>query len=174
MLRYILGLCAAHICEEKCILAKGLTNVSHRLSQVLVAHDAASPLTQSDNTRRRREAAAFIEETTGVCVPAGADNAFRAALRDGVLLCRLINSIWPQAIEQVHSNPAQHCASSQQQCHAVAHLAADTCKAWPLCTSRSVQSGMAARVWLRPKSVHARCGMPGIMLTVSWSSDVLS
>ena len=50
---------------------------------------------------RRRVAADWVEELTGVALPTASDHAFRAALRDGVLLCRLLNTLRPGYISRV-------------------------------------------------------------------------
>lgn len=50
---------------------------------------------------RRRVAADWVEELTGVALPTASDHAFRAALRDGVLLCRVLNTLRPGYISRV-------------------------------------------------------------------------
>lgn len=41
---------------------------------------------------RRRAAAEWVEALTGSALPYSSDHAFRAALQDGVLLCRAVNA----------------------------------------------------------------------------------
>lgn len=50
---------------------------------------------------RRRAAAEWIEQQTGSHLPTSSDHALRGALRDGVLLCRLMNKIEPNIIPKV-------------------------------------------------------------------------
>jgi kinesin family protein C2/C3 len=50
---------------------------------------------------RRRVAADWVEELTGEALPTASDHAFRAALRDGVLLCRVLNTLRPGYISRV-------------------------------------------------------------------------
>ena len=57
--------------------------------------------TQAHNTARRRAAAEWIEDLTGIALPTSSDHAFRGALRDGILLCKVLNIIRPGVIPQV-------------------------------------------------------------------------
>lgn len=50
---------------------------------------------------KRRVAAEWIESLTGVPLPYSSDNAFRAALKDGVLLCKTLNSVFPGMIPKI-------------------------------------------------------------------------
>lgn len=54
-----------------------------------------------DAAARRRAAAEWVEAVAGTSLPYSSDHAFRAALRDGVLLCRLINSMHEGTVPQV-------------------------------------------------------------------------
>ncbi|KAL0030034.1 hypothetical protein WJX79_002301 [Trebouxia sp. C0005] len=56
---------------------------------------------QVQNTARRRAAAEWIEELTGIALPTSSDHAFRGALRDGILLCKVLNILRPGIIPQV-------------------------------------------------------------------------
>ena len=56
---------------------------------------------QAHNTARRRAAAEWIENLTGIALPTSSDHAFRGALRDGILLCKVLNTIRPGIIPQV-------------------------------------------------------------------------
>ena len=56
---------------------------------------------QVQNTARRRAAAEWIEELTGIALPTSSDHAFRGALRDGILLCKVLNILRPGIISQV-------------------------------------------------------------------------
>lgn len=50
---------------------------------------------------RRAAAAEWIRAQTGIEVPADTDFVFRQALRDGIALCRLLNSLRPGAVSKV-------------------------------------------------------------------------
>lgn len=50
---------------------------------------------------RRRTVAIWIENVTGVPIPTSSDFSFRSALKDGVLLCRLMNRLVPYSIPKV-------------------------------------------------------------------------
>jgi hypothetical protein len=50
---------------------------------------------------KRKAASEFLRSSTGVALPYATDQAFRAALKDGVLLCRLANALWPGIVAQV-------------------------------------------------------------------------
>jgi len=50
---------------------------------------------------RRRSVATWIENLTGVPLPTASDFSFRSALKDGVLLCRLMNKLSPYSIAKV-------------------------------------------------------------------------
>ena len=56
---------------------------------------------QVQNTAGRRAAAEWIEELTGIALPTSSDHAFRGALRDGILLCKVLNILRPGIIPQV-------------------------------------------------------------------------
>lgn len=56
---------------------------------------------QCANLARRRTVSSWIEAVTGVPIPTSSDYSFRSALRDGVLLCRLINHLKPDSVPQV-------------------------------------------------------------------------
>ena len=55
----------------------------------------------SQSQKRRRSAAEWIESMTGTDVGSGSDSVFRAQLRNGVLLCQLMNKIRPGCITHV-------------------------------------------------------------------------
>jgi hypothetical protein len=50
---------------------------------------------------KRKTASEFIQATTGVFVQFSSDQLFRGALKDGVLLCRMANTVWHGGIAQV-------------------------------------------------------------------------
>eukprot|EP00803_Ostreobium_quekettii_P005920 evm.model.scf_900.3 EVM.evm.TU.scf_900.3 scf_900:41853-48914(+) len=50
---------------------------------------------------RRRSVAAWIEKMTGVPLPTANDYSFRSSLKDGVLLCRVMNKLSPYSIAKV-------------------------------------------------------------------------
>lgn len=56
---------------------------------------------QCANLARRRTVAAWVESLTGVPVPTSCDHSFRAALKDGVLLCKLMNRLKPYSVKKV-------------------------------------------------------------------------
>lgn len=51
--------------------------------------------------KRRRAAADWIEDLTGIAVSATSDKHFRECLKDGTLLCQVLNIIRPGCITQV-------------------------------------------------------------------------
>ena len=53
--------------------------------------------------KRRHAAAQWVEDLTGVAMPADSDKHFRDALKDGTLLCQVLNIIRPGCITQVRS-----------------------------------------------------------------------
>lgn len=50
---------------------------------------------------QRRTAALWIAEVCDCTVPYDTPRAFRAALRDGVLLCQVLNTVMPGALPKV-------------------------------------------------------------------------
>ena len=48
---------------------------------------------------KRREAANWLEAQTGASIPADYDCDFRAALADGVLLCKIVNVLCPDSVK---------------------------------------------------------------------------
>lgn len=52
---------------------------------------------------RRRAAAEWVESLTGVALPTSSDTALRGALRDGVLLCKILNILRPGIFPKVTS-----------------------------------------------------------------------
>jgi hypothetical protein len=50
---------------------------------------------------KRKAASGFIKAVTGQAIPFATDQSFRAALKDGVLLCKLANAVWPGTVKQV-------------------------------------------------------------------------
>lgn len=56
--------------------------------------------------KRRQSAADWIETLTDHVLPATSDRLFRAELRDGVVLCELMNAIRPGCITQARVNDA--------------------------------------------------------------------
>lgn len=50
---------------------------------------------------KRKAASQFVKECTGIAPPYATDQLFRAALKDGVLLCKVVNSVWPNAVQEV-------------------------------------------------------------------------
>ncbi len=83
---------------------------AHRVPSPTLMAGPGSPLRASLNpsearaikaAARRRAAAEFLAAQTGIRLPAESDLAFRAALRDGVALCRLLNALRPGAVGKV-------------------------------------------------------------------------
>lgn len=54
-----------------------------------------------ESNTKRREAAEWIKQLSGIDVPYSSDNYFRAALKDGVILCRILNSVVPGFVPKV-------------------------------------------------------------------------
>lgn len=50
---------------------------------------------------KRKAASQFIRDCTGVSPPYATDQGFRTALKDGVLLCKVVNTVWPDAVKQI-------------------------------------------------------------------------
>lgn len=57
-----------------------------------------------ESLARRRSVATWIEKMTGIPVPTSCDFSFRSALKDGVLLCRLMNRLSPFSVPKVVDN----------------------------------------------------------------------
>lgn len=71
-----------------------------------VRSSMASPTSvtkQAEQAMRRHTIAQWIFEMTSQNVPCRTDQEFRACLRDGVLLCKVLNTIKPGTITQVCS-----------------------------------------------------------------------
>ncbi len=58
---------------------------------------------------KRKAASEFIKAATGVLVPFSTDQAFRGYLKDGILLCRMANTVWPGAVGQVRQSLQDSC-----------------------------------------------------------------
>jgi hypothetical protein len=56
---------------------------------------------QADTAARRRAAAEWVAGLTGDRLPVDTDLSFRRHLRDGVLLCKLINAVKPGTVTRV-------------------------------------------------------------------------
>eukprot|EP00873_Tetraselmis_striata_P027607 jgi/Tetstr1/447871/TSEL_035181.t2 len=56
---------------------------------------------QADTAARRRMAAEWVSSLTGDSLPTDTDGSFRRHLRDGVLLCRLLNAVKPGTITRI-------------------------------------------------------------------------
>jgi hypothetical protein len=71
--------------------------------QTLGNSDSGGPraVREKQTAARRRVAAEWVESMTGVALPTASDHAFRGALRDGVLLCQLLNKLRPGLISRV-------------------------------------------------------------------------
>ncbi len=54
--------------------------------------------TPNSEVNKRRAAADFIKQCTGLDVPYSNDLNFRQALRDGVVLCETLNKVRPNAV----------------------------------------------------------------------------
>lgn len=81
-----------------------------QLARVAAAQHAhrwsAAPATSSESKAvqalsRRRAAAEWVEVLTGIALPTAADAALRGALRDGMLLCKILNILRPGILPKV-------------------------------------------------------------------------
>ena len=63
---------------------------------------------QAQLLARRRAVAEWVQAVVGVTLPIDTDMDFRAALRDGTVLCRLLNAVRPGTIPKVLSNMWSH------------------------------------------------------------------
>jgi hypothetical protein len=81
---------------------------------------AASTAVAVERAGKREAAAEYIKQVTGcVAVPHGSDPELRAALADGVLLCRALNAGFPRAVPEVRreqSPCARHAWSGVWRC----------------------------------------------------------
>mmetsp|Transcript_37042 Transcript_37042/g.82352 ORF Transcript_37042/g.82352 Transcript_37042/m.82352 type:complete len:1045 (-) Transcript_37042:529-3663(-) len=55
-----------------------------------------------EGKRKRKEAADWVHSITGTDLPVSSDRDLRLSLRDGVLLCKLINHVCPQSVIKIH------------------------------------------------------------------------
>ena len=99
--------------------------------------------------KRRRAAADWIESLTGVAVSATSDRHFRESLKDGTLLCQVLNIIRPGCITQVIAMSAKQLTEAG-------------------CT-HSTRKGVGSSSWhseIKSKQiVHTQAGKTGIMHT---------
>ena len=65
------------------------------------ASTGTAPRMQVQAAARRRAAAEWVEGLTGIALPTSSDHAFRGALRDGVLLCRILDLLRPGMVAKV-------------------------------------------------------------------------
>lgn len=63
---------------------------------------------------RRRAAAEWVESLTGIALPTASDAALRGALRDGILLCKLLNILRPGILPKVRKQLPLDCMSDLQ------------------------------------------------------------
>lgn len=61
---------------------------------------------QAQLLARRRAVAEWVQAVVGVILPIDTDMDFRAALRDGTVLCRLLNAVRPGTIPKVRISHA--------------------------------------------------------------------
>ncbi|KAF8055758.1 KIN14F [Scenedesmus sp. PABB004] len=86
------------------------------------APDACAPRGALSPAAARRAASEFLRSTTGMLVPFASDADFRAALRDGVLLCRMASTVWGGAVAQyleAGDVEASEAGLAQQRAHNV-------------------------------------------------------
>lgn len=68
---------------------------------------ASSPSSSSSQSKafqaaaRRRAAAEWVQNITGIALPTASDHAMRAALRDGVIFCTILNTLRPGVLPKV-------------------------------------------------------------------------
>lgn len=81
---------------------------------------------QQRAVEKRILVADWLQQLTGAVVPTESDEAFRAALSDGVTLCRLLNALQPNTIPRVRgrerAEAPPHLASGSED-GACGHLA---------------------------------------------------
>ena len=67
--------------------------------------------------KRRRAAADWVERLTGIAVSTASDKHFRDSLKDGTLLCQVLNIIRPGCITQVSNQQLimQSCCYAKLQ-----------------------------------------------------------
>ena len=68
--------------------------------------DSGSSARSAQAAYRRKAASEWVEQITGVSLPASSDNAFRRALKDGTLLCKILNMVRPGCITRVSPVPS--------------------------------------------------------------------
>lgn len=118
---------------------------------------------QLQNTARRRAAAEWVHTVTTVNLPTSSDNAFRRALRDGELLCKLLNTIRPGILPKVSTvfSCTAGCASSlkllsHQQC-------AGACSQSSMLrhVAGSIACCLMLKGWLNPSMTIGKDGSAG-------------
>lgn len=88
---------------------------------------------------RRKAASEFVQAATGVFVPYASDAAFRAGLKDGVLLCRVANTVWGGACaikvrdSVSHARAAMRAAGSSSRANSNSNCCAGSAAAGPAC-----------------------------------------
>lgn len=73
--------------------------IQRRTSTLPVSSSSQSKAAQA--AARRRAAADWVESLTGVALPTSSDTALRGALRDGVILCKVLNILRPGIFPKV-------------------------------------------------------------------------
>jgi len=71
-------------------------------------------LKQRRAARKRLAAANFLQAVLGVSIPHDNDEAFRASLADGVVLCQLLNALQPGIIPHIQSGAATPTSGVRQ------------------------------------------------------------
>ena len=91
---------------------------AHRYS--MGANPAASNESKAvQAVSRRRAAAEWVESLTGIALPTASDAALRGALRDGLLLCKILNILRPGILPKV----PPPCPLIAAMTHGVQHIA---------------------------------------------------
>ncbi len=75
--------------------------ILHRRAAVPSPVSSSSQSKAAQAAARRRAAAEWVESLTGIALPTSSDTALRGALRDGVVLCKVLNILRPGIFPKV-------------------------------------------------------------------------
>ncbi len=88
-----------HIAKLQLARAAAAQHAQRRSMAPVPATSSESKAVQA--VSRRRAAAEWVESLTGITLPTASDAALRGALRDGLLLCKLLNILRPGILPKV-------------------------------------------------------------------------